>query len=568
MPASSLTRRGFLAAQAALLSSAARPRPNVILLVTDDQGYGDLGCHGNPYVKTPNLDRLHSQSVRFTNFHVDPLCAPTRAGLLTGQYALRNSVTAATGGWSLLRPGVPTLADIFRRNGYRTGIFGKWHLGENHTMRPPERGFDESIVCRSGGIAQAADYWGYHYFDDHYYRHNEPAPFQGYCTDVFFREASDFIRRHRDRPFFLYLPTNAPHAPYLVSEKYSDPYKTLGVPSPAAEFYGMIANIDENAGKLFQSLDAEQLTENTIFIYMTDNGSAAGNFSAGMRGIKGSAYEGGHRAPLFVRWPAAKWKTARDVAQLTCHLDLLPTLVELCGLEKPSNSKPDGRSLAPLLSGDAQPVDRTHFIEHHQVVIDGKYQMDTPEPWRNAVALTNHWRLVKGSELYDMTKDASQQQNVAGQNPEVVRRLSGEYERWWEEVKAAGFGKWTRIPIGTSGENPTGLTCFDWHGDYVPSNQQMVEKAMVANGTWALRAERGGRYQVILRQRPAYVTHQIEGDRASVRINGRMYTKPIEKGAGAIAFDVDLAPGDVDLWTEIARAGESRGAYYVDVRHA
>jgi arylsulfatase A-like enzyme len=572
-----LSRRAFLSGLPAPLLLPARQRrpPNVVLLLTDDQGYGDLGCHGNPWVRTPNLDRLHHQSIRFTNSHVDPLCAPTRAGLMTGQYAFRNSVTAATGGWSLLRPGVPTLADVFRRNGYRTGIFGKWHLGDNYPLRPHDRGFDEAIVCRCGGVSQAADYWGNRYFDDHYYKNGSPQRFQGYCTDVFFREAAAFVNRRRNQPFFLYLPTNAPHLPYLVSERYSNPYKQRGVPSPAAEFYGMIENIDENAGRFLKMLDDLKIAENTIFIFMTDNGTSAGihlpgqpadwqGFGAGMRAAKGSAYDGGHRTPLFIRWPAAGWRTDRDIGSLACHLDIFPTLVDLCGLKLDAGHIPDGRSLAPLLQGEPA-ADRTHFIQHTQITIGGKYQMEDPQPWRNAVALTDRWRLVNGKELYDMSRDPGQQHDIAAQSPEVVKEIRQRYERWWEQMSGPLHTR-IRIEIGSPAEVPTGLTCFDWHGDVVPSSQEMIEQSLAGNGVWALRASRAGRYEFTLRQRPAYVPYEIQARTARLKIGDRAWSADVPAHSSGVPFRVDLPAGDLDLWTEFASAGAPRGAYYVDVQ--
>jgi arylsulfatase A-like enzyme len=571
-----VSRRALLAGSVPLLLPARQQkRPNVVLLLTDDQGYGDLACHGNRWLRTPSLDRLHGQSIRFTNSHVDPLCAPTRAGLMTGQYAFRNGVTAAVGGWSLLRPGVPTLADAFRQNGYRTGIFGKWHLGDNYPMRPADRGFDEAIVCRCGGVAQVADYWGNHYFDDHYYRNGTPEAFAGYCTDVFFREATAFVERNRNHPFFLYLPTNAPHYPYLVSERYTQPYKKMGVPSPAAEFYGMIENIDENTGRFLKMLDDRKLGENTIFIFMTDNGTAAGvhmtgqpadwqGFSAGMRAAKGSAYDGGHRTPMFFRWPAAGWKTGRDVASLVCHLDIYPTLLDLCGLKTPSGHKSDGRSLAPLLRGETAP-ERTHFIQHNQITTEGKYQMDDPQPWRNGVALTDRWRLVNGKELYDIPRDPGEQQDVSAGNPDVVKDLRRRYDGWWEQM-SDGLHTWNRIEIGHPAEAPTGLTCFDWHGEIIPSSQEMLQRGMAGNGVWALRAGRAGRYEFTLRQRPEYVKYVIKARTAKMKIAGREWTADVPAGAVGVPFTIDLRAGDFELWTELAGVESPRGAYYVDVR--
>ncbi len=575
-----MTRRQLITTSApAAFSFSQRPAkpPNIVLLLTDDQGYGDLACLGNPWIRTPNLDRLHGESVRFTDYHCDPLCAPTRAGLLTGQYALRNGVTAATGGWSLLRPGVPTIADILRRAGYRTGIFGKWHLGENYPLRPSDRGFDESVVCRTGGVAQAGDYWGNRYFDDHYYAQNEPRPYRGYCTDVFFDLAKEFIEKHKDRPFFLYLPTNAPHAPYLVSEKYSAPYRRTGIPSPAAEFYGMIENLDQNVGALRAHLDKLDLTRNTIFVFMTDNGSSAGTprpgqaspnwkgFSAGMRAAKASAYEGGHRVPLFVHWPAGGWQGGRDVGGLACHLDLLPTLTSMAGVEVPEVKDIDGRSLVPLLKDPETFAGRVHFIEHHQVTKEGRYQMEYARPWMQSVALRGRWRLVNRTELYDLQSDPGQQNNVAGQHPDVLKDLAERYENWWQRM-STGFKQWTRIPLG-SAINPVELTCFDWHGDLVPANQEMISAGLTANGIFALHVERAGTYELTLRQRPAYVPFRLEAEHARVWINGReLSPQTVAGGSSAVTFTSHLARGDLNLMSMLQDGSRQRGAYFVDIR--
>ena len=370
---------------------AARGKPNVVLVITDDQGYGDLACHGNPVIETPHLDQLHSESTRFTNFHVDPLCAPTRAGLLTGRYAYRTGVTAAFGGRSILRRGEVTMADIFRNNGYRTGQFGKWHLGDNYPYRPNERGFDESVTCWSGGVTQAADYWGNDYFDDTYYRNNQPEKFSGYCTDVYFNEAIRFVEENRQQPFFLYLPTNAPHAPYFVDRKYSKPYLDRGVAPQMAAFYGMITNLDENVGRLRAKLSELELEENTIFIFMTDNGTAAGvltpkeqsdwkGFNAGMRERKGSQYDGGHRVPFFIRWPAGGIDGPKDVGRLAAHIDVLPTLIQLVGL--PGRAKHQFRRDQPGAAGDRRrrvprgpyPFHPASAVSHRRRVADGNAQ--------------------------------------------------------------------------------------------------------------------------------------------------------------------------------------------------
>ena len=298
---------GLLAAhgECAPAETRAAARPNVVLVMTDDQGYGDLACHGNPWIRTPNLDRLHRESVRLTDFHVSPLCTPTRAGLMTGQNPVRLGAWGTTWGRSLPRRDAVTMADLFAASGYPTGCFGKWHLGDNYPFRPQDRGFTEVLIHGGGGVGQTPDYWDNDYFDDTYFHNGKPEKCRGYCTDVWFDAAIRFIESNRDRPFFAYVPTNAPHGPFHVAQKYSSLY-SADPNVPNTNFYGMITNIDENMGRLTAKLDELGLSENTILIFTTDNGTAAGfrggkGFNAGMRGTKGSLYEGGHRVPCFIR---------------------------------------------------------------------------------------------------------------------------------------------------------------------------------------------------------------------------------------------------------------------------
>jgi len=327
-----------------------KKRPNVVLVMTDDQGYGDLGCHGNDVIVTPNLDKLHARSVRLTDFHVDPTCSPTRSALLTGHYSTRTGVWHTIMGRSLLGKHETTVADIFifSTNGYRTAIFGKWHLGDNYPFRPQDRGFQEVLIHGGGGVGQGPDYWGNDYFDDTYFHNGKEKKFEGYCTDVWFDGALNFIEANKSQPFFCYIPTNAPHGPYNVADKYSKPYRDKGVKGNQANFYGMVANIDENMGRLMRRLKELDLEDNTILIFMTDNGTSGGH-AGGMRGKKGSEYEGGHRVPFFVRWPAGGLDGPGDIGWLSAHVDVLPTLIELCGLKKPRGLAFDGTSLARLL---------------------------------------------------------------------------------------------------------------------------------------------------------------------------------------------------------------------------
>ena len=371
--------------------SAADKRPNVILIMTDDQGYGDLACLGNPQIKTPNMDKLYGESVRLTNYHVDPTCSPTRSALMTGRYSSRTGVWHTIMGRSLMHPDEITVAEVFSGAGYKTGIFGKWHLGDNFPCRPQDQGFEEVLVNGGGGVTQTPDYWGNDYFADTYFHNGKPEKFEKYCTDVWFDAAMQFIEQNKDRPFFAYMPTNAAHGPFLVAEKYSQPYKDMGIPSPRAEFYGMITNIDENLGRLEKKLAELDLTDNTIFIFTTDNGTAAGaqrgGFNAGMRGQKGSEYEGGHRVPFFIRWPKGNIGGGRDVKHVTAHIDVLPTLAELCGVKLPQAAKVDGKSLVPLLKdSEANWPERTLAV-HSQ-------RLEFPKKWRKAAVMTDRWRFV------------------------------------------------------------------------------------------------------------------------------------------------------------------------------
>ncbi|MEM9834034.1 MAG: arylsulfatase, partial [Bacteroidota bacterium] len=349
--------------------------PNVILVMTDDQGIGDLGCHGNPWIKTPNLDKFYEESVRLTNFHVSPLCTPTRAAIITGQYPIHNGAWATFKGRASLHHNSPTIAEIFQQNGYTTGMFGKWHLGDNYPARPTDCGFDHAVHHSSGGVGEISDYWGNSYFDDMYLVNNEPTQFEGYCTDVWFEEASKFIKENRENPFFIYLPTNAPHSPLIVADQYSDPYAPLeDTEIPSANFYGMITNIDENFGRLDSLLNATGLAENTILIFCTDNGTQFGyneegnlGWNQGFRGNKGDKLEGGHRVPFFIRWPAAGISGGKDIGVLLAHIDLFPTLASMCQLALPADLPLDGIDFSELLLDTISNLpERTVFVHHRQ----------------------------------------------------------------------------------------------------------------------------------------------------------------------------------------------------------
>ncbi len=607
-------------------------RPNVILVITDDQGYGDLGCTGHPWLRTPSIDAFHRDAVRLADFHVSPLCTPTRGALMTGRRPVRNGAWATCWGRSILRKSETTMADVFSEAGYRTAMFGKWHLGDNYPYRPQDRGFRHVVAHKGGGVGQTPDFWGNNYFDDTYFHNGEPVEHAGYCTDVWFDEAIRFIegcaagrpagsspaqRQYQDaspanpvspngadgsdgtaspngadEPFFVYLATNAPHTPYLVSEEYAHPYQEIqDIPEP--EFCGMIANIDENFGRLRRTLAQLGLEENTILVFMTDNGSSGGSeldgnqhavrgYNAGMRGKKGSYYDGGHRVPFFLRWPGGGLGGGRDVDEMTLHVDILPTLVALCGLDEPEVDF-DGVNVAPLLRGEQSslPGDRVHFLQYWQDTVP-------PEQWTNAV-MTRRWRLVRGKELYDIKADPGQRCDIARENPDVVDRLRRHHDAWWDEI-SPGLDAYCPIELGSPAENPTRLCAMDVLGD-VAWHQTHIARAQESSGTWTVEIERPGRYRFNLRRWPAERELAIDGvippdearrliyapeDAGALAIQpvearlslfGETHRMAVNKGDTAAEFTLEITHmGATNLEASfVDETGDARGAYYVDV---
>ncbi len=570
---------------ASVPAMAAEPpaaKPNVILILTDDQGYGDLSCHGNPVLKTPHLDRLHAQSVRLTDFHVAPMCTPTRGQLLTGRDALGNGAMNVSSGRTLLRRGIPTMADAFAAAGYRTGLFGKWHLGDNYPYRPHDRGFHEAVWFPSSHIPSAPDHWNNDYFDD-VYRHNAARkPYQGYCTDVWFREAVKWIKEchAKKEPFFCYLATNAPHGPLFVPDKYRGPYRNQ--PRNVASFFGMIANIDENVGKLEAFLKEAGLRENTLLLFLTDNGATAGQkvYNAGLRGRKIDLYDGGHRVPCFVRWPAGQLRPPGDVGELTQCQDLLPTLIDLCGLKKPAGAEFDGTSLAALLRG------RQERLPDRMLVVQFS-RMNAPQPQKgDAAVLWRRWRLVQDKELYDLRTDPGQERDVADQHPDVIRRMRGHYERWWARV-APRVNEFSPLHVGSDAEDPVLLSPCDWQDVFLDQSAQ-VRRGEKKNGVWNVLVERAGDYEIALRRWPVEADAPIRAGvpeykgadgtypagvalpvaKARLRVGDTDLSRPVALEDRAATFKVALKAGRARLqtWFLDAEGRELCGAYYVYVR--
>ncbi len=422
-------------------------RPNIVFLLTDDQGYGDLSAHGNPVLKTPHLDQLRAESIRFTNFQVSPTCAPTRSALFTGRHEFKNGVTHTILERERLTLHAVTIAQVLQSAGYATGIFGKWHLGDEAEYRPDRRGFSEVFIHGGGGIGQiypgsCGDAPDNSYFYPFILHNGKFEKTNGYCTDVFYAQAARWIEAQRTsgQPFFAYIPTNAPHGPYIAKPEDKALYEGKGLPADTESFFGMIHNIDENVGKLLAKLGEWGIAEDTLVIFMNDNGGTAGVkvFNAGMHGAKGTAWIGGTRANSFWRWPGTL--TPADCSALAAHIDFFPTLAEIsgAGVAGAAKAQVEGRSLVSLLDDpSAEWPDRNLFT--HQ----GRWpKLADPNSakYRMAAVRNSRWTLVseKGAaepswQLFDLLADFGQQRDVAPQHPEIVDELSREFDRWWAE---------------------------------------------------------------------------------------------------------------------------------------
>ncbi len=437
------TRRQFLAASAAAFVPAGTPRPNILFILTDDQGYGDLACHGNPVIKTPNIDHLYTQSVRLTDYHVSPTCAPTRTALMTGRHEFKSGVTHTILERERMSLKSATIAQVLQSAGYSTGIFGKWHLGDAAPYQPGARGFDEVFIHGCGGIGQdypgtCSDAPGNTYHSPVIMHNGKFERTQGYCTDVFFAQAAKWIEAQRgaEKPWFAYITPNAPHAPLICPEEYQRLYQGLGIGEDAEKFFGMITNIDDNVGRLLNGLNHWGMETNTLVIFMTDNGGTAGVkvFNAGMRASKGTPYQGGTRVPAFFRWPGVL--QAGNVSKLTSHIDLFPTLAEIAGAAIPAGVIPDGRSLLPLLKDpNAAWPDRLLFTHVGRwdagKAAAGKYLKCRVRSERFSMVNAGP---AKKWELYDLKADPGEKKNVAAQFPEEVSRMDAAYDRWWAEI--------------------------------------------------------------------------------------------------------------------------------------
>lgn len=595
-------------------AAASSTRPNVIVVITDDQGYGELSCHGNPVLRTPHLDRLHAESIRFTDFHVAPMCTPTRGQLLTGLDAFRNGAMNVSSGRTMIRRGIPTMADLFRSAGYATGMFGKWHLGDTYPYRPQDRGFQESLWFPSSHIGSVPDAWENDYFDDLYRHNGRPRALKGYTTDVLFKEALRWMKAEAEagRSFFCYLATAAPHQPHFVPERYRAPAREA-IAAARATFSGyrpdarlwngrkledelvsylaMIANADENIGRLESFLGEAGLRDNTLLVFMSDNGSTFGPryFNAGMKGGKVTLWEGGHRVPCFVRWPRGGFRPPGDVGGLVQAQDWLPTLVELCGLPKTPGMRFDGMSLASVLRGrEKVPDERMLVINYsrmpNQALRTAPGAASVPRR-EGAAVLWKQWRLLEDSSLYHLANDPLQERDVLSENPKVTEAMRRHLDAWWKGL-GAGVASLEPSVIGHDRENPVTLTACEWT-DVFLDQQEQVRRGARKNGVWQVEVAQAGDYAFTLSRWP-YASGLCVGEgvgetrvndgvlpsggawpvvAAHLRVAGQERRASVAKHQWGVRFALPLAAGRTTLeasWLDAA-GSEIAGAYYVRV---
>jgi arylsulfatase A-like enzyme len=550
-------------------------RPNIVLILADDMGYGDLGVHGNRQIRTPQLDRLAAESVELTSFHVSPVCTPTRASLMTGRYNFRTRAIDTFLGRAMMDPAEVTLAEMLSSAGYRTGIFGKWHLGDHYPMRPMDQGFQESLVLWGGGLCQPSDPpEGNSYFNPTLSHNGVNVKTDGYCSDVYTTAAIDFIQANRERPFFVYLPFNCPHSPLQVPDSYFEPYKAAGLkndqapkaPRARANFtlddqarlYGMITNIDDNIGRLVAKLAELKLSDNTLVIFLTDNGPQQARYNDGLRGLKGTVYEGGLRVPCFVRWPG-KLSQGKKLSALSAHIDLAPTILAACGVGKPAEVALDGENLWPLLTGEVGEMpDRALYWQWHRGDVPqvdracaarrGRYKMvqsnGVPEGWKGE----------KKFELFDVVADPLEKQDLASEKPEVLAALLRDYRQWFKDVSSTRGYDPPRIVLGTKHENPVLLTRQDMR---VPTGRGDG----TSPGFWEVETRERGEYNVTL-------LFDAPGKSATARLRiGKLdLERPVAATDTKLTFSgVAIEAGAARLEPEIVTGEAVQGVQYADV---
>ena len=543
-------------------------RPNIVLIMTDDQGYGDLSSMGNTVLDTPHIDSLAHQGASVDTFYVSPVCSPTRASLMTGRYSYRTRLVDTFKGRSMMEPGEYTIAEALVESGYRTGIYGKWHLGDNYPMRPTDQGFDESLIHLGGGLGQPSEPRENkrRYTNPILFYNNQSIQTYGYCTDVYFDGAINFIDESlkAKRPSFTYIATNAPHSPYHdVPEALYQKYKNRDL-SPillgnnqdtdtVARVFAMIENIDQNVGKLLAHLDKRRIAENTIVIFMVDNGPNTRRYVANSRGKKNEVHDGGIRSPFYIRWPA-QIDAGTRVEKVSAHIDVMPTLLEAAQATLPSDHPFDGRSILPLLKGDsANWPDRSLILQIHRG--------DEPIPLHHIAVREQRWKLVHPTgfgnssmapnvplELYDMVSDPAETKNLFEEHPEIANRLTQTYENWFADVSSTRPDNYAppRITLGTEYETSTTLSTQD-------------RRETQSGGEWLLQFEGRRQYDVEFLWKENVSDLDLE-----LKIGDILSTLTIESATDTARIQkLRIPSGEASLSTRVLKGNKKNNPYHI-----
>ena len=557
----------------------AKERPNVIIILTDDQGYGDFSCHGNPVLETPALDKLYNESIRLNNFHVSPLCTPTRGQLMTGLDAFNNKAATVLTARNLMRRDIVTMPEIFSKNGYVTGIFGKWHLGDIYPDRPMDRGFQKCIWHKGWGLLSEIEYDN-DYYETRYMDSLDIKQSGEYCTNLWFNKAIEWMSgmAKQEKPFFTYLALNSPHGPFF-SPIQDFLYYRDKVDSTSACFLGMIRNIDRNMQNLETWLEKSGLKENTLIMFMTDNGGTGGVkiYNAGMRDKKGSNYDGGHRAACFIRWPDGKLGHPRTISDASQIQDILPTFIDLLGLNASKDISFDGESLFPILKSGKSMDDRMFVVQYGGHV--------KPEKYAGCV-VRDSWRLVGENELYDLSNDPGQERNIASEHPETLNIMKEFYESWWTKTEP-GINQFVPVIIGSAYENPVIINSTNWEIAAVNTQWAVALAAGDPKGSVShIHVSQQGNYRVELSRWPFHLNREITKAGPENSVGGTKIRSgkaiPVEYGcvsinngeplistrstnATFINFEIKLQAGDTTFqaWFKDINGKNLCGAYYV-----
>jgi len=531
-----------------------KQKPNIIIIITDDQGYGDIGFNNNSQILTSNLDLLASQSIRFNNFYVSPVCAPTRSSLLTGRYSLRTGVTDTYNGGAMMSTDELTLSEILRENNYNTGIFGKWHLGDSYPFRPTDQGFNESLIHLSGGIGQVGDFTNYYagnrsYFDPILWHNNEQKKYDGYCSDIFTDEALKFIESNKSNQFFCYLSFNAPHTPLQLPEKYYDLYKDLD-PSliyedekikmskkdinDAKKIYGMITNIDHNVGKLIKKLKELKIDKNTILIFMTDNGAQQKRYASNLRGLKGKVYEGGIKVPFYLKFPKIHGNNGKDINSLSAHIDVLPSLLNLCDIEIPKEKKIDGKNFLN------KSLEERSFFSYWSRKSPELYQnMSLNKGKYKLVGNTNYDSPIESFELFDIDRDPYEIENLIDNKKELANEMKIEMDNIYNElINSNNIINKPRIIIGSEFENPSFLNRND------ASGQRGIWAQNEIFGFWRTKVYKG-KYNF----RFKFNNLNLTSGQMVIEIGSQVFSKKVETDENGYVLmeNIHLNEGEFDI---------------------